>query len=144
MKIFRQFRTNVNYMANISDCLIEICNTDTITCCYQTHHLSQFTFKFHLARNAFDCLLRTQGPGVRMVNIGTRIVPMIIAFSSSSNAALNEQKVLQYTTLSTKLQHCTLSKKNPIFYIVRRSCLCLNTLRGSETTLKPGLFNKIH
>ena len=31
MKIFMQFRTNFNYMAYISDCLIEICNTRTIS-----------------------------------------------------------------------------------------------------------------
>ena len=31
MKIFMQIRTNVNYVACISDCLIEICNTHTIT-----------------------------------------------------------------------------------------------------------------
>ena len=31
MKIFMQFRTNVNDMAYISDCLNEICNTHTIT-----------------------------------------------------------------------------------------------------------------
>ena len=34
--------------------------------------------------------------------------------------------------------------KNTSFHIVGRPCWCLNTLRGSETTLKPGLFkNKI-
>ena len=45
MKILMQFRTNVNYMAKISDCLIEICYTHTITFGYQTHFPSQFTFK---------------------------------------------------------------------------------------------------
>ena len=45
-----------------------------------------------------------------MVNIGTRISPVNIAFSSSRNAALIERKVLQYTTLSIKLHHCTVSK----------------------------------
>ena len=44
-----------------------------------------------------------------MVNIGTRIAPVNIAFSSSRNAALNECKVLQYTTITIKLHHCTLS-----------------------------------
>ena len=37
MKIIMQFRTNVNYMAYISACLIEICNTHTTTFGYQTH-----------------------------------------------------------------------------------------------------------
>ena len=45
-----------------------------------------------------------------MVNIGTRVAPVNIAFSSSRNAALFERKMLQYTTLSIKLHHCTLSE----------------------------------
>ena len=51
-----------------------------------------------------------------MVNIGTRVAPLNIAFSSSSNAVLNELKMLQYTTLSIKNHHCTLSEmKTQIF-----------------------------
>ena len=52
-----------------------------------------------------------------MVNMGTRVAPVNIAFSSSRNAALIERKMLQYTTLSIKLHHCTLSeiKKTQIF-----------------------------
>ena len=51
-----------------------------------------------------------------MVNIGTRVAPVNIAFSSSRNAALIERKMLQYTTLSIKLHHCTLSEiKTQIF-----------------------------
>ena len=52
-----------------------------------------------------------------MVNIGTRVEPVSIAFSSSRNAVLLECKMLQYTTLSKKLHHCTLSeiKKTQIF-----------------------------
>ena len=69
------------------------------------------------------------------VNIGTRVVPVNIAFSSSRNAAVIERKVLKYTTLSIKLHHFTLSEKNPSLYIVRRHCLSLKTLRGSETAL---------
>ena len=30
MKILKQVRTNVNYIAHMSDCMIEICNTHTI------------------------------------------------------------------------------------------------------------------
>ena len=88
MKIFMQFRTNVNNMAYISDSLIEICNTHTITFGYQTHFFSQFTFELHLAWNVFDCLLWVWGPGVMMVNIATIVAPVNIAFSSSKNAAL--------------------------------------------------------
>ena len=51
-----------------------------------------------------------------IVNIGTRVASVNIAFSSSRNAALIERKMLQYTTLSIKLHHCTLSEiKTQIF-----------------------------
>ena len=54
-----------------------------------------------------------------MVNIGTSEAPLNIAFSSSRNAALNECKVLQCTTLSIKLHHCTLSEiKTPVFTLL--------------------------
>ena len=46
-----------------------------------------------------------------MVNIGTRVAPVNIAFSSSRNAVLIECKTLQCTTLSIKDHHCTLSEK---------------------------------
>ena len=45
-----------------------------------------------------------------MVNIGTRVAPVNIAFSSRRNAALIERKKLQYTKLSTKYHHCLLSE----------------------------------
>ena len=45
-----------------------------------------------------------------MVNIGTGVAPVNIAFSSSRSAALIERKILQNTTLSKKLHHCTLSE----------------------------------
>ena len=76
------------------------------------------------------------------VNIRTRVASVNIAFSSSRNAAFIGRKMLQYTTLFTKLYHCTLSEKNPSSYIVRRPCWCLNTLCGSETTLKPDFSTK--
>ena len=51
-----------------------------------------------------------------MVNIETRIAPVNNAFSSSRNVALIECEVLQNTTLSIKLHHCTLSEiKTPLF-----------------------------
>ena len=52
-----QFRKNVNYKEYLSDFLMEICNTHTITFGYQTHIFSQFIFKLHIAWKAFDCLL---------------------------------------------------------------------------------------
>ena len=51
-----------------------------------------------------------------IVNIGTRVAPVNIAFSSSRNAALFQRKMLHYTTLSKKFHHCTLSElKTPFF-----------------------------
>ena len=51
-----------------------------------------------------------------MANIGTRVAPVNIVFSSSRNAALIERKMLQYTTLSMKYHHYTLSEiKTQIF-----------------------------
>ena len=51
-----------------------------------------------------------------IVNIGTRVTPVNIAFSSSRNGALIERKMLHYTTLSIKFHHCTLSElKTQIF-----------------------------
>ena len=54
-----------------------------------------------------------------MVNIGTRIAPVNIAFSRARNAALVECKKLQYTTLSIELHHCTLSEiKTPVLTLL--------------------------
>ena len=51
-----------------------------------------------------------------IVNIGSRVAPVKIAFSSSRNAALIEGKRLHYTTLSIKFDHCTFSElKTQIF-----------------------------
>ena len=55
------------------------------------------------------CLLRVEGTGVMMVNIGTRVANVNIVFSTSRKAAKIEFKVLQYTTLSIKLYHCILT-----------------------------------
>ena len=42
-----------------------------------------------------------------IVNIGTGVATVYIAFSSSSNATFIERKLLQYTTLCIKLRHFT-------------------------------------
>ena len=65
---------------------------------------------------------------VSMVNIGTRIAPVNIALSSSKNAALIERKVLQYTTLSTKLHLCTLREiKTQVFTLSEvLACVSIN------------------
>ena len=50
-----------------------------------------------------------------IVNMQTAVAKVNIDFSSSKNAALIERKMLQYTTLSIKLHHCTSSEKKPKF-----------------------------
>ena len=50
-----------------------------------------------------------------MVNIGTAVAPVNIAFSSSRSVALFERKMLQNTTISIKRHHYTFSKKTQIF-----------------------------
>ena len=79
-----------------------------------------------------------------MVNIGTRVAPMNVAFSSSRNAALIERKMLQCTALSIKLHQCTWSEKKPKFSQCQTSLLVSQYIALSETTLNPGHFNKIH
>ena len=80
-----------------------------------------------------------------IVNIGTGVAPVNIAFSSSRSAALIERKMLEKHKIVYKTPSLYFEpNEDPIFYIVRRPCLCLNTLRGSETTLESGLFNKIY
>ena len=58
-----------------------------------------------------------------VVNIGTRVAPVNIAFSSSRNVALIERKVLQYTTLSKKHKNCTLCEIKPRFVHCQTSLL---------------------
>ena len=58
-----------------------------------------------------------------IVNMRTTVATVNIAFSSSKNAALIERKMLQYTTLSIKLQHCTLSEIKPKFSYCQTSLL---------------------
>ena len=51
-----------------------------------------------------------------IVDMRTAVATVNISFSSSKNAALIERKMLQYTTLSKKLHHCTLSEiKTQVF-----------------------------
>ena len=61
-----------------------------------------------------------------MVNIGTRVAPVNIAFSSSRNAALIERKVLQCTTLSIKLPHCTMSEINTQVFKLSDVLVCVS------------------
>ena len=61
-----------------------------------------------------------------MVNIGTRVAPVNIAFSSSKNAASIERKMLQYTTLYIKFHHCTLSEVKSQVFILSGVFACVS------------------
>ena len=61
-----------------------------------------------------------------MVNIGTRAAPMIFAFSSTRNAALIERKMLQYTSLSMKYHHCTLSEIKTRLFTISDVLACVS------------------
>ena len=61
-----------------------------------------------------------------MVNIGTRVAPTNNAFSSSRKATLTEHKVLQHTTLSIKLHHCTLSEIQTQFFTLSDVLPCVS------------------
>ena len=58
----------------------------------------------------------------------TRVAPVNIAFSSSRNAVLIERKMLQYTTLSIKLNHCTLSEMKTQIFIMSDVLACVSVL----------------
>ena len=61
-----------------------------------------------------------------MANMRTAIATVNIAFSSSRNAALIERKMLQYTTLSMKLHHCTLSEMKTQLFTMSDVLACVS------------------
>ena len=61
-----------------------------------------------------------------MVNIGTRVAQVYIAFSGSRNAALIERKMMEYTTLSIRLHHCTLSEIKTHFFTMLDVLACVS------------------
>ena len=61
-----------------------------------------------------------------MVKSGTRVAPVNIAFSSSRNAASIERKMLQYTTLSKKYHHYTLSETKTQIFTVSDVFACVS------------------
>ena len=79
-----------------------------------------------------------------MVNMQTADATENIAFSSSRTVALFEHKMLQNSEFSIQLHHYTLSKIKTQVFTLSDGLACLGTLRGSETTLNPGLFNKTY
>ena len=61
-----------------------------------------------------------------MGNMRTAVATVNIAFSSSRNATLIERKMLQYTTLSMKIHHCTLSYLKTQLFTLSIVLVCLS------------------
>ena len=72
-----------------------------------------------------------------MVNIGTRVAPVNIGFSSSRNATLIERKMFHYTTLSIKLNHCTLNEIKPKFLHCQTSLLVSQYIARIRNNTQP-------
>ena len=69
-----------------------------------------------------------------MVTIGTRVAAVNIAFYSSRNVALIERKMFQYTTLSIKRHHCTLTElKTQVFKLSDVLLVSQYTARITQT-----------
>ena len=62
-----------------------------------------------------------------IVNIGSGVAPVNIAFSCSRRAALIERKMLQNTTLSMKLHLCTLRKIKTQLFTLSDVLACAST-----------------
>ena len=78
-----------------------------------------------------------------MVNIEARVTPVNIAFSSSRNAALFQRKMLQYTTLSIKLHHCTFSEIKTQDFRLSEVLACVSThCADQKQHTKPDFLTK--
>ena len=71
-----------------------------------------------------------------MINIGTTGAAVKILFSTSRIAALTESKMLQYTTLSIKFHHCTLSDLRSHVFTLSNVFACLS-MKGADQKPKP-------
>ena len=73
----------------------------------------------------------------------TAVETVNIAFSSSRNAAFIERKMLQYTTLSMKLHHCTLSELKAQLFTLSDVFACLSIhCADQKQHSNPDLFSK--
>ena len=61
-----------------------------------------------------------------IVNIGTGVAPVSIAFSSSRSAALIERKMLQNTKLSITLHHCIMSEMKTRVFTLSDVLACVS------------------
>ena len=78
-----------------------------------------------------------------IVKMRTAVATVDIAFSSSRNAALNERKLLQYTTLSMKIHHYTLSELKTQLSSLSDVLACLSIHCADQKQYSnPDLFQK--
>ena len=78
-----------------------------------------------------------------IVNMRTAVETVNIAFSSSRNAAFIERKMLQYTTISMKLHHCTLSELKAQLFTLSDVFACLSIhCADQKQHSNPDLFSK--
>ena len=78
-----------------------------------------------------------------IVSMPTAVATVNIAFSSSRNAALIERKMLQYTTLSMKLYHCTLSDLKSQLFTLSDVLACFSKhCADQKQHSNPDLFKK--
>ena len=79
-----------------------------------------------------------------IVNMRTAVATVNIAFSSSRNAALIERKMLQYTTLSKKLYHCTLSELKTQLFTLSDVLACFSIhCADQKQHSNPDLFKNL-
>ena len=79
-----------------------------------------------------------------MVNIGTRVTTVDNAFCSSRHVTSIKRKLLQYTTLSMKLHHCTLSQLKTQVFTLSDVVACLSIHCGDPKQQSNSNFlNKI-
>ena len=78
-----------------------------------------------------------------IVNMRTAVATVNIAFPSSRKAAFIERKMLQYTTLSMKLHHCTLSELKTQLFTLSDVFACLSIhCADQKQHSNPDLFKK--
>ena len=77
-----------------------------------------------------------------IVNIGTRVAPVNIAFSSSRSAALIERKMLQNTKLSIKTQSLYNKRKKPKFPHCQTPWLVFQYIARIKNNTQTGTLTK--
>ena len=67
-----------------------------------------------------------------MVNMGTRLAVVKNVFSTPRNAALIENKMLQYTTFSTNFNHRAMCEPKSHVFTLSNFLVCLSIQRAEQ------------